>query len=571
MSEPTTPQESDKKGWQTPHNETSPDVVYDHPQDEDAQGSEFQQSIEKRYDELLAERERLLKEAKRYEIRDYDSVLDEELLDDNALKELVDDWLKKVRSETSFLKPLEEMGIEIFKDDLEDQPSFPGETIQFDSEEIQKRQLQDLTDLAGVAKKGQALVQIGQIKPTLRTQLYLFLITGAIDRTTATLVHELIHRRHLRTEIGANDVLNEAHAYFCGIFVGAGRGVTDMAHELTLPTKGQDNLPNGLYEYDNNQVIEALLAIATLYGAGMTSDEISRIVTTSYYDSKRKTFNPLYGIAKAKLNGRQIDAVDTQALNDLFLLHANNQRLHAQMLLYQSINERFSPTELREAKKKGIKKKICRPSYYDANGDFDIARSMQQAVILPGNDLFPYDPNGQRAGIIFGLFSNPDDPQRSPVFSVGRYEAQGRQSSVALCKTTEEEDSYIELLRGYARDVALNEKSAMLDKFSNFLKDEKAQRVVKAIINQQERKEIVGQWAPRMIRDLQTILEELEIMKTDRSSKKEGSSERIMYYKEIYEQVTSILQVLDLDPNEIDPQLAALILILEEKFKMYDL
>jgi hypothetical protein len=95
--------------------------------------------------------------------------------------------------------------------------------------------------------------------------------------------------------------------------------------------------------------------------------------------------------------------------------------------------------------------------------------------------------------------------------------------------------------------------------------------VVKAIINQQERKEIVGQWAPRMIRDLQTILEELEIMKTDRSSKKEGSSERIMYYKEIYEQVTSILQVLDLDPNEIDPQLAALILILEEKFKMYDL
>lgn len=117
--------------------------------------------IGKRYDVLLAERERLREELKRYNCPGYARVLSPDFLSDSELQEILSSWKEKARKETDFFAPLDSLGIEIFAEDLDQQSNFHEEDIVFGSTEIRRDNLlNDQPEKKGRAKRYEPLIEM---------------------------------------------------------------------------------------------------------------------------------------------------------------------------------------------------------------------------------------------------------------------------------------------------------------------------------------------------------------------------------------------------------------------------
>ncbi len=527
---------------------------------EEREAHEYQSMIGQRYDELLAEREKLHKELEKFEIRDYGAIYNPEFLDDRGFEKITAAWLQRAETETRFFQPLQDLGIKIFTNDLERQPNFPDEKITFASKEIRRQKIVNLIEEGGHAKIFEPIIELMDPKPPLRDQVNVFLKKGVLHSTVSILVHELIHRYHFKRSPNYVDgVLTEAQAYFSGIFqTGPHFSLTKIARTLTTPEEES----GGLYEYDAGQVVEALKAVATLYGLGMSYDEVSNLIVKSHYDYGKKRFSPLMDVVEKKLKQFHLDEIDSQALDDLYRLYVNNQRLRAQALFFEIIADRFSLQDLRAAYIQMLRQQITFPTYYNAKGRPEYPqKSLVQKAIIPGDDTFPYDPQGKRTGIIFGNFQNQNDAV--PTFGLGRWEADASTSAVTLAQTPQETKRYLEALRKQAKDIKLEFKESLLLEYENYqmLPNPQAEKVLDALITPEEAKKILHSQAPNLTDDLTQMLEGLE--KAALTNKKHAK--KIQAYKQNLESKKRFLAIFKLNIAEEEPTLAEMMNNLEKK------
>lgn len=468
----------------------------------------YQEMLGERYDELLAEKQWLNDQLASFDFRDYGAIGDPDLVDNKTLEEINAAWKEKVRRETSFLKPLDDLKINIFCDDLENQPGFPDEKINFSSKKIHRDQIVKLKAIGGSAGVHEPRIEIGTAKLPLRHQLALFLHHGTLDPTVSILVHELIHRHHSRSNANTDNVLTEAQAYFSGIFeAGPHFSITKIAKTLTEFQDGS----RALYGFNAHQVIEALRAIAILYGLGMSYDDVSALVINSHYDPQDKIFRPLNDVVKKTLKKFNLDDIDAQALDDLYRLFVNNQRQRAKLLLFQTIAERYPIEELRALSAKKIRERIFTPTYYDADGKPRLPdNQLGQMVVCPCDSQFPYDPNNKRSGVVFGLFTTSKNSE--PSFGIGRWEAEANKASTTLAPNADEEARYIAILRNQAKNISLESKHLLLDRYSDLLllDDQKARQTILSLINYDEALEILRQDCESMVERLALVLEGVE-------------------------------------------------------------
>jgi len=408
------------------------------------------ESLGNRYDALMAERADLQVKLTQYDLRDFSGLFIADTVPKAEMRVISMTWLSRVRQQTDFLAPLDSLGINVFAEDLQNQPGFPDHTIIFGSKAIQKRNVLTFSSARGQAELIKPKIELLLPKPTLKYQLGTFLHTGVMDECTGALVHELTHRHHLRVNSQTDGIMTEAQAYFTEIYsLGTNFSMTDIAKKLTRKLAD-----GGSYGYNTDLVIDALRAMATLYGLGMSYAEVSALIIQSHYDPRRNVFVPLTDIINEQLKQRHLDDVDSQALDDLYRLRANNERRKAQLLLFETLAEVFPVAAQRVERKKALKTTLGIPTYYDSNGKSEMPdKDFGQRVYSPNNEQFPYDPNGLRTGIVFGLFPKKTEKGTVHEYRIGRWEAQNNQSKVVLAESLETTQSYLKILKQNSGDI----------------------------------------------------------------------------------------------------------------------
>jgi hypothetical protein len=428
-------------------------------------------NIGKRYDNLLAERQKLLKELSRYDIRDYNIFHNRPKFDELETKYgLTEKWLAKVRQETDFLDMTDSLGIEIFKDNLKVQPKFPGFDIIFDSRDVHARNIKEDLRAGGWAGRLDRPVKIGMKSSSLNDQLGYLLNYGGLTPSVEILVHELIHKYHTMHQSQLNKYLSEAQAYFSGI-LSHKVGTVDIVKALIQPEKEA-----GLYRFEPDPAIEAMTTVSGLYALGLSGDKIGDLIKkseeTSVTEVKDKTEQKkrvnYFGLTdyfnKIKRKHRITD-IQSQALADIYRLHAGNERMKAKLILYQLIEQNVKPEE-RMVDFEYIRTSINIPDY-KINGKRFPAFNYAQQVYYPANEEYPYDSHTVRHGIVFGFF--PDKDKQGVDFRLAKLEAGKNDSKLEFCDTPEKQEKLLAVLRKAAPSITFESKENALHHFRNFI------------------------------------------------------------------------------------------------------
>jgi hypothetical protein len=448
----------------------------------DEKESVFERRLGERYDELLAERKDILAELGKYKVRDFDVVTRPDVVDDEKFTAITNNWIAAIKSKTALLQPLDRLGIDIFVDDLTKQPGFTDHQIFFGDEEIKRERIVNLREIGGLAYRGSNTVKIGEHHPNMRVRVSEFLWKGQLSQGVQVLIHELIHRYHLRQNSYLDGILTEAQAYFSGLLtVGEDFSLRRTADVLTRPKS-----EGGLYEYDTDKVIAVMSALAELYGLGKSEDEIGDLLARSKFNRKTGTYEPLHTeLLETRLaEGAESDE-DSMALYDIYRLHTTNQRLKARLELFKTIEKHYSLVQLREMKLDRLRHIVAYPTY-NIDGRPVPTDDLMQSVVCPIDDEFPYDFDGLRTGIIFGFF--PTEGKEKQKFGLGRWEAEGYDGRVDLAEDAKQRNQLLTSLAAAAQNIAPEHKLELIYRFmcTKLLDDNETARQIIAALNESE-------------------------------------------------------------------------------------
>jgi hypothetical protein len=477
--------------------------------------TKLERELGERYDTLLAERRELAQELGKYDIREFDVIFAEGAVERETLDRATAECVDRIRKRTSFLRSVDKVGIDIFASDLKRQAGFPDHEIIFKSGEILRKRVTTGRHVGGQAHAIFPKIEIAGPEPSVASRMGCLLLKGGLPQEVETLVHELIHRYHdLRNEGRTNEVLTEAQAYFSGpLSSGTDFGIKQTAEKLTMPES-----EGGLYEYDPDQTVNALSMMAELYGLGLDDGEIGDLVAQSKYVRATGSFEPMASELRRLKEERGVeDDADVMALYDLFRLHSANERMKVRLTLFRTYAEFFPREQRLETKRRRLQKVIGYPKY-EIDGIPVPSHEMRQGVVLPMNDEYPYEMDGLRTGITFGLF--PTDGRTYQVeggnygYRIGRWEAEGQEGHVELAVGEDEEREYLASLGEAMAAIGLEHKlSFFTDMFSLQLVPDGglADRVAKVMLqNSDERKEITKKILEEIEPELDLMIEQLD-------------------------------------------------------------
>ncbi|NQT49594.1 hypothetical protein HQ571_02775 [Candidatus Kuenenbacteria bacterium] len=328
------------------------------------------------------------------------------------IQQVAENWKKRVREETAFFDSFDELGLDFFKEDLTSQPGFPDTKIIFSakSEAIDSYYKSEGKVPGGLASRVHDQVDIGNEQPSLAHQLRGFLSAGRFDTSTETLLHEMIHRKHINDDEDVSVVLTESQAYFSGMLGGGKTTLKNIA--TTLSAK------DGLYGFDADATIESLRAIAGLYALGKDSQAICDLVTAKDYKkfpmgSMTADFSKHFE-QLAEAHG--YDDVDEQSLVDIYRLSLENEAIKARLLLFDEVSKVFPVDEIIEKQKGNILQKVFSPSYSVDGVEF-FGEEYGQYAIVPEYSEFCYNDDKKKV-LSFGFFPEGFDEMGELSFDV---------------------------------------------------------------------------------------------------------------------------------------------------------
>lgn len=308
-------------------------------------------------------------------------------LSDEELKTVFDRVISRLRSETDIMQAYDKEGIDIFAEDLRDQPNFPElDAIKFSTSPAllskEKRQLlrkaktpgdistliaedgivcDDMVDLkyhqqnmdkhAGGQyshRDTNRRVYVLDEEPTLESRLNVFLKTGGVSGATSTLVHEIRHHVQDVSGVSSNSgdgisALKEAQSYVQHSLSNFSERM--LAVFQTLSRKG------GLYEVDPNNAIQAVEFVERLNAMGVGQTEIAQLITKVDCDPETGAYLNLDLLMKEKLKERNIGEADVDVLQDVSRVLRRVKQLRVQDMARQELFAAIGEERLQECAK----------------------------------------------------------------------------------------------------------------------------------------------------------------------------------------------------------------------------
>lgn len=495
-------------------NELPPPLNPDHataPQPENHSIKEF--FLEPCLENLHAEQKRLDGDISKYDYRDFQILLNPEDVSDSIFEHITARWLEQVRATTDYLKPLDSLGIEVFKEQLECQPAFPDHSITFASKTVEQKTLVDASRVAGLADRLSPAIEIKSPKPRLREQIFYLISQGHVGESVGTMVHELIHQHHFQTNAQIDGILTEAQAYFSGIY-GNPKNF-DVKKIAEVLTRKSDEKQAALYEFDSKKTERVLEQVAALYGAGYSYAEVSEILTASSYDLATGCFQPLTTEVERFKSVQNLNESDTEKLHEIYQVHAYNENARARLSLFQTIEKIIPLEKLRELRLEKLRGKLLKPSFFKDGKLFLYSDQFHQRVVCPIDTKYPYDPDGKRTGIAFGFFEV--EGQEQPVFRIGTWEATKTEARMKypeddVLEPEYEREQLIDDLRQQVSKIPLeNKKDLVLEYAAKTLYENPLIRaIVRTVISPGEWRQVIQEILPDFKEKTETLVAALQ-------------------------------------------------------------
>ena len=135
---------------------------------------------------------------------------------------------------------------------------------------------------------------------------------------------------------------------------------------------------------------------------------------------------------------------------------------------------------------------------YNFNGERVPAHLLEQYLIAPVDQQYPYDGSGLRTGIIFGFFPKPgmkatDNGSENLDYGIVRWEADKEEGKLELAASDEDRQKYFDELAKYAPQVNRKERMTVAASvFTRHVSLETALRVAGALcLDEADRREFV--------------------------------------------------------------------------------
>ncbi|MBI3632528.1 MAG: hypothetical protein HY225_03705 [Candidatus Vogelbacteria bacterium] len=456
---------------------------------------------------LISEMERLEKGLEEYKsnYRIYEAFAFPEFIDDEKFDKFVDKWKDKVRKKTNLLAPLDQLGIRVFCDDLENQPAFPGTVIEFGSRDVHEENVKNAKNAGGWTYSLTKKIQIQSRKLSLRAQMHHFMYEGTLDSATSTVVHESIHRAHFTMNSQTPLLLSEVQAHFSSIFArGDVFSVSQIIDALTNEKVG--------YQFNKGDVVRNVRAVVLLLGSGEKYSTISNLIATSKQNQVSHKYLPLEKEAEKILKTFDLDSLDQQALDYIYQMYVTNQRLKAQLLLFETLDEEFKLDDLKKAKEAVLQGRIVRSQYeYDDEGQLDESHAgkLLQASICPMDKEFPYDIMGRRTGVTFGFVMRDN----KMIFRIGRFDATDNSETVKWTDDANDIGRLFDVIKQKSSKISFNGKLDLFARYagSNQINEE-SMKLLRALASDDELKKMVAECIQFYDSTFTWVLEELQSM-----------------------------------------------------------
>lgn len=404
-------------------------------------------NIGQRYNKLLSERKKL--EAK---IAEHDYLVYNRIIFTLPLKrveEITEAWKAKVRAQTSFLDPIDQLGIEIFKEDLTDQPNYPNAEIVFEDRDIKKHNVVYDRQVTGKSHVTKERVDILHPNQDLRQQLLGFIENNRISLAMETLIHELVHQYHthnLHSKKGEEErLLTEAQAWITGSI----RSGTRFSMSRVINTFLE--LDAYQFDFDKDKAIDGVSSMVRLQALGVPQDKIAEVLRPS----EKSSFDKMHDLLQEKVDNSGLEEGDLQALDDIYRLQHENDMRKAQVLLCETLDEMVDREKLSNDISTVTQQGINMPPTYVDHQDMRDKLMTKRHVINPATDRFPYNPFGDRTGIAFGPY--PDEKGEN-VFQFGKWSVIDGSSKFEAVKTQSDEMEYLDALREHSKNLSFDVK-----------------------------------------------------------------------------------------------------------------
>ena len=516
---------------------------------------------------LKTEQARLDAEISKYDYRDFQVILNPEDVSDPVFERITTRWLEHVRATTDYLKPLDSLGIEVFKDQLECQSAFPEHSITFSSKIVEEKSLIDASHVAGLATRLAPIIEIRSPKPRLREQIFYMISQGHVGESVDTMIHELVHRHHFQSNQYVDGILTEAQAYFSGIY-GNPKNF-DVKKIADVLTRKSDEKQAALYEFDPKKTELVLEQVAALYGAGYSYAEVSDILMASSYDHATGCFQPLTTEVERFKSVQNFDETDTEKLHEIYQIHAYNENARARLGLFQTIEKIIPLEKLRELRLEKLRGKLLRPSFFKEGKLFLYNQQFRQRVVCPIDLKYPYDPDGTRTGIAFGFFEV--EGQQQPVFRIGTWEATKTEAVMKYPEDDSLEPDYereqlIDDLRQQVSKISLDNKKDLVLEYAakTFYDNPLIRTIVRTVITPGEWREVIQGILPKFKEKVVLLTEVLGedkhgiLEKAERTGKKMHSEDirKLQSYRHVVDSLQTIFDYAGGKPEDYDQEFA---------------
>lgn len=417
-------------------------------------------TLGERYNELLLRREKLLAEIKELNKTSFFGCLDEYTVGKAKINTVAEEWKSRSRSESKYFETVDQLGIRVFVDDLENQPIMEGGSVHFGSKILRRKNVLSLAktglhDRDAEAQYQNKIIRIAAPKPTLAEQVSFFLVKGTSPTEIDDLIHELVHQYHSNKRPNFDALVSEGQAYWNGLLQGGDSSELSL-HDLA-------NHISGVEDYGNlkaNQVMDLLRSVYILYALGLSFKEVARIVTASRYDEAVGAFLPLEDRVTAEEKKHGLGHLDTQALRDIWRLNATNERLEARKQLLVTMHNQFPESAREQNKKHYLESHILGVRVFTKNGPID---AREGNVVYPEGGEFIVSPEEKR-GIFFGVV--PEELKQSGArgFVLGIYHELTfeKVSEVQRLEDSDLSDQVLTSLSEHARTLSVEAKELVL-------------------------------------------------------------------------------------------------------------
>jgi hypothetical protein len=354
------------------------------------------------------------------------------------------------------------------------------------------------------------VIAFPQERPSARNRLFTLLATGRSDRKIDEFLVRMIRYVHTKQASDFGEIFHISEAYMQGLCGDV--SALSTSHIVKKITESEKR-------YNHELVEKTVEMCAKLRVAQYSYDEIKAVGKPGWFDAGDEACRKFIEEAQKKLTteAAQVAQESSQAIDSAIKILAQREVLNARFELFKTFFNVVPPEDIKELRIAVVRNHILRPVMYVDGNEQVIPLSNRQYVVCPANAEMPYDPQGERTGVLFGFFDtikddqSADEQEPQQEFRLVRWETDGQTSKIVSDPFGEDEALYLDVLSTQADQIAFEDKIRLVTDYAgvDVYRNVLVRKVLRSLVLPEDWRKIITLRLPYFEQKMTHVAQEL--------------------------------------------------------------